>query len=107
MAGEVVVDALPYIDQGYDEPGVREATIRLFGRRCAVSGRCCQHGAHFNLARHFAIHGKAIIDKWNNILDRQVKYLKKPEDEKGTGFEAKSIKKYIYNDQLGFHAGEH
>lgn len=25
MAGEVVVDALPYIDQGYDEPGIREA----------------------------------------------------------------------------------
>lgn len=25
MAGEVVVDALPYIDQGYDEAGVREA----------------------------------------------------------------------------------
>ena len=25
MAGEVVVDALPYFDQGYDEPGVREA----------------------------------------------------------------------------------
>lgn len=25
MAGEVVVDALPYIDQGYDDPGVREA----------------------------------------------------------------------------------
>lgn len=25
MSGEVVVDALPYIDQGYDEPGVREA----------------------------------------------------------------------------------
>lgn len=24
MAGEVFVDALPYIDQGYDEPGVRE-----------------------------------------------------------------------------------
>lgn len=22
---EVIVDALPYIDQGYDEPGVREA----------------------------------------------------------------------------------
>ena len=27
MAGEVVVDALPYFDQGYDEPGVREAVI--------------------------------------------------------------------------------
>jgi hypothetical protein len=33
MAGEVVVDALPYIDQGYDEPGVREAvsTNAYFG----------------------------------------------------------------------------
>lgn len=30
MAGEVVVDALPYIDQGYDEPGVREAVRGLF-----------------------------------------------------------------------------
>lgn len=29
MAGEVVVDALPYIDQGYDEPGVREAVNTL------------------------------------------------------------------------------
>lgn len=27
MAGEVIVDALPYIDQGYDDPGVREAVI--------------------------------------------------------------------------------
>lgn len=25
MAGEVIVDALPYIDQGYEEPGVRDA----------------------------------------------------------------------------------
>jgi pre-mRNA-splicing factor SPF27 len=29
MAGEVVVDALPYIDQGYDEPGVREAASAM------------------------------------------------------------------------------
>lgn len=29
MAGEVVVDALPYIDQGYDEPGVREAVNKI------------------------------------------------------------------------------
>ncbi|KAK2191398.1 hypothetical protein NP493_53g08080 [Ridgeia piscesae] len=29
MAGEVVVDALPYFDQGYDEPGVREAALAL------------------------------------------------------------------------------
>lgn len=25
MTQEALVDALPYIDQGYDEPGVREA----------------------------------------------------------------------------------
>lgn len=30
MAGEVIVDALPYIDQGYDEPGIREA-VSSFG----------------------------------------------------------------------------
>ena len=29
MAGEVVVDALPYFDQGYDEPGVREAVCGI------------------------------------------------------------------------------
>jgi len=27
MAGEVVVDALPYFDQGYDEPGVKQKEI--------------------------------------------------------------------------------
>jgi pre-mRNA-splicing factor SPF27 len=30
MSGEVIVDALPYIDQGYDEPGVREAVFKLY-----------------------------------------------------------------------------
>ncbi|XP_012281520.1 pre-mRNA-splicing factor SPF27 [Orussus abietinus] len=29
MAGEVIVDALPYIDQGYDEPGVRAAALAM------------------------------------------------------------------------------
>ncbi|KAK9496627.1 hypothetical protein O3M35_013108 [Rhynocoris fuscipes] len=29
MAGEVFVDALPYIDQGYDEPGVRDGALAL------------------------------------------------------------------------------
>ena len=27
MAGEVLVDALPYIDLGYDESGVKQAVI--------------------------------------------------------------------------------
>ena len=36
MASDVVyVDALPYFDQGYDEPGVREAVrfAYFFGKR--------------------------------------------------------------------------
>ena len=32
MAGEVVVDALPYFDQGYDETGVKESVGFLFCR---------------------------------------------------------------------------
>ena len=30
MAGEVVVDALPYFDQGYDETGVRDAVRKYY-----------------------------------------------------------------------------
>ncbi|CAI9720718.1 pre-mRNA-splicing factor SPF27-like [Octopus vulgaris] len=29
MAGEVIVDALPYYDKGYEEPGVRDAALAL------------------------------------------------------------------------------
>ncbi|XP_070561208.1 pre-mRNA-splicing factor SPF27-like [Ptychodera flava] len=34
MAGEVSVDALPYFDQGYDEPGVRESAYALVEEEC-------------------------------------------------------------------------
>ncbi|GJQ86510.1 hypothetical protein Trydic_g10410 [Trypoxylus dichotomus] len=34
MAGEVIVDALPYIDQGYDEPGVRESAFAMVEEEC-------------------------------------------------------------------------
>ncbi|KAL4719764.1 hypothetical protein ACJJTC_011642 [Scirpophaga incertulas] len=34
MAGEVVVDALPYIDQGYDDPGIREAALAMVEEEC-------------------------------------------------------------------------
>ena len=29
MAEEVLVDALPYFDSGYEEPGVKQAVINL------------------------------------------------------------------------------
>lgn len=34
MAGEVLVDALPYIDQGYDDTGVREAALAMVEEEC-------------------------------------------------------------------------
>lgn len=36
MAGEVTVDALPYIDQGYDDPGVRESVSFCCNQKDAV-----------------------------------------------------------------------
>ena len=36
MAGEVVVDALPYFDQGYEETGVRDAVSIL----CLCNSHC-------------------------------------------------------------------
>nr|CAD7432195.1 unnamed protein product [Timema monikensis] len=44
---------------------------------------------------------KAIIAKWNNILDQQVKYLKKLEDGKGTDLRQNQLRN-IYSGQLGF-----
>lgn len=38
VAGDVVVDALPYFDQGYEAPGVREAVRAGPGRRRGGSG---------------------------------------------------------------------
>ena len=32
MAENVVIDALPYFDRGYDDPGVREAAMELIER---------------------------------------------------------------------------
>lgn len=34
MAGEVLVDALPYIDLGYDEPGVKQSALALVEEEC-------------------------------------------------------------------------
>ncbi|TSO77773.1 DENN domain-containing protein 2C [Bagarius yarrelli] len=36
LAGEVFVDALPYFDQGYDAPGVREALVSLVSKNYEI-----------------------------------------------------------------------
>lgn len=41
MAGEIHLDALPYIDQGYEAPGVREAVRR------DTTLSCCLFSAHY------------------------------------------------------------
>ncbi|KAF4518292.1 hypothetical protein B566_EDAN005860 [Ephemera danica] len=53
MAGEVVVDALPYIDQGYDEPGVREAALAMVEeetRRYRPTKNYLEHLSQLNLS---------------------------------------------------------
>ena len=42
VAGEVVVDALPYFDQGYEAPGVREAVSSGF---CVTGSALAGHSA--------------------------------------------------------------
>lgn len=34
MSAEVLVDALPYFDQGYDDPGVRETSLAMVEEEC-------------------------------------------------------------------------
>ncbi|KAL5240292.1 hypothetical protein ACI65C_007702 [Semiaphis heraclei] len=53
MAGEVIVDALPYIDQGYDEPGIREAAISMVEdekRRYRPSKNYLEHLPQLNIS---------------------------------------------------------
>ena len=47
MAENVVVDALPYIDLGYDEPGVREAVSKNFMHRQTLTLQ--GHGEHMEV----------------------------------------------------------
>ena len=51
MANEVQLDALPYVDQGYEEPGVREG---VSGKLCVLpsvwlvlAGDCIVRSIHF------------------------------------------------------------
>lgn len=52
MAGEVIVDALPYIDQGYDDPGVKDAVS------CSKS----QKNLHDFLSCIITIHNRIFLD---------------------------------------------
>ncbi|XP_043222670.1 pre-mRNA-splicing factor SPF27-like [Amphibalanus amphitrite] len=55
MAGEVVVDALPYIDQGYEEAGVREAALALVDeetRRYRPTKNYLDHLPPLNLSQY-------------------------------------------------------
>ena len=34
MSSEILIDALPYIDSGYDEPGVKQTALSLIEEEC-------------------------------------------------------------------------
>ena len=65
MSDEVVVDALPYIDQGYDEPGVRDAV--------SISGNFPSFNENFSLLLFLSVLYLIRLYKWSkkkpDVLD--------------------------------------
>ena len=54
---EVVVDALPYFDQGYDETGVREAVIIV------IKPFLCILAIHFVICSYFFYYRPSVMDR--------------------------------------------
>jgi len=66
MSSEVVVDALPYIDHGYDEPGVREAALAMVEeetRRYRPTKNYLDHLPSLNLSSYETDLMKAEFDR--------------------------------------------
>jgi pre-mRNA-splicing factor SPF27 len=66
---EVVVDALPYIDHGYDEPGVREAALAMVEeetRRYRPTKNYLDHLPAMNLAAFETTMMKKEFDRLGN-----------------------------------------
>ncbi|XP_034235461.1 pre-mRNA-splicing factor SPF27 [Thrips palmi] len=71
MAGEVIVDALPYIDQGYDEAGVREAALAMVDeetRRYRPTKNYLEHLAPLNTT---LFETDMMKSEWERMQQRQ------------------------------------
>ncbi|CAK9807666.1 Pre-mRNA-splicing factor SPF27 [Anthophora quadrimaculata] len=82
MAGEVVVDALPYIDQGYDEPGVREAALAMVEeetRRYRPTKNYLEHLPPLNITAFETEVMKHEFERMQNRLPMEVLSMKRYE----------------------------
>ncbi|EFN69876.1 Pre-mRNA-splicing factor SPF27 [Camponotus floridanus] len=82
MAGEVIVDALPYIDQGYDEPGVREAALAMVDeetRRYRPTKNYLEHLQPLNITAFETEVMKHEFERMQNRLPMEVLSMKRYE----------------------------
>ncbi|XP_029155646.1 pre-mRNA-splicing factor SPF27 [Nylanderia fulva] len=82
MAGEVIVDALPYIDQGYDEPGVREAALAMVEeetRRYRPTKNYLEHLPPLNITAFETEVLKHEFERMQNRLPMEVLSMKRYE----------------------------
>ncbi|XP_011298145.1 pre-mRNA-splicing factor SPF27 [Fopius arisanus] len=82
MAGEVVVDALPYIDQGYDEPGVREAALAMVEeetRRYRPTKNYLEHLPPLNISAFETDVMKHEFERMQNRIPMEVLSMKRYE----------------------------
>ncbi|XP_070149263.1 pre-mRNA-splicing factor SPF27 [Polyergus mexicanus] len=82
MAGEVIVDALPYIDQGYDEPGVREAALAMVEeetRRYRPTKNYLEHLLPLNITAFETEVMKHEFERMQNRLPMEVLSMKRYE----------------------------
>ncbi|XP_043480979.1 pre-mRNA-splicing factor SPF27 [Leptopilina heterotoma] len=82
MAGEVIEDALPYIDQGYDEPGVREAALAMVEeetRRYRPTKNYLEHLPALNMNAFETEVMKHEFERLQNCLTMEVLTMKRYE----------------------------
>ncbi|XP_050522861.1 pre-mRNA-splicing factor SPF27 [Daktulosphaira vitifoliae] len=82
MAGEVIVDALPYIDQGYDEPGIREAAMSMVEdekRRYRPSKNYLEHLPQLNISAFETEMMRSEFDRLQQRLPMETMSMKRYE----------------------------
>lgn len=71
MAGEVIVDALPYIDHGYDDPGVRESALAMVEEECRRYRPTKNYLDHLPPLNTSAFETKMMTYEFERIQNRQ------------------------------------
>ncbi|KAH8276875.1 pre-mRNA-splicing factor SPF27 [Drosophila bipectinata] len=70
MAGEVIVDALPYIDHGYDDVGVRESALAMVEEECRRYRPTKNYLDHLPLPASSPFETPLMINEFERIQNR-------------------------------------